>query len=433
MSVAASTPATKSKLTPNQIKGFLAAWGGWTLDGMDAFIYALVLVPALRELLPNSGIEPTPGNIGFYGSVLFALFLFGWGVSMVWGPIADRFGRVTALMLTILTYSIFTFLCAFAQTVWQLAFLRVLCGIGIGGEQPMGGTFIAEQMPEDRRKFAAGLMHTGYYFGFFLAAAANFFIGANFGWRWMFALGGLPALMVFWIMKEVQEPEKWKQQAQRQRPGMVESFARLFTPEYKKRTIVMSTLFLVSIIGLWAGSVYVPTAVTQIAQRPEYGYSPADAARLASYASGLLAIATIVGCLAAPVLAERIGRKTTMSLYFAVMLIGISLGFGYVFYLPAALPLFFVFVVILGIGGANFAMYTLWIPEQYTTDCRGSAIGFISSIGRFVGVAMVFLVGGGIASYGSLGVPVALTAIAFVLGLLAIPAALETRGKPLPA
>src|SRR3989338_7471437 len=111
MAVATSTPGTRSKLTPNQIKGFLAAWGGWTLDGMDAFIYALVLVPALRELLPNSGIEPTPGNIGFYGSVLFALFLFGWGVSMVWGPIADRFGRRTALMLTILTYSIFTFLC----------------------------------------------------------------------------------------------------------------------------------------------------------------------------------------------------------------------------------------------------------------------------------------------------------------------------------
>ncbi|OFW00702.1 MAG: MFS transporter [Acidobacteria bacterium RIFCSPLOWO2_02_FULL_68_18] len=433
MAVATSMPGTRSKLTPNQIKGFLAAWGGWTLDGMDAFIYALVLVPALRELLPNSGIEATPGNIGFYGSVLFALFLFGWGVSMVWGPVADRFGRVTALMLTILTYSVFTLLCAFAQTVWQLAFLRVLCGIGIGGEQPMGGTFIAEQMPEDRRKFAAGLMHTGYYFGFFLAAAANYFIGANFGWRWMFALGGLPALMVFWIMKEVHEPEKWQQQAKVKRPGMMESFARLFTPEYKKRTIVMSILFLVSIIGLWAGSVYVPTAVTQIAQRPEYGYAPADAARIASYASAVLAVATIIGCLAAPGLAERLGRKTTMGLYFTVMLAGIALGFGYVFYMPAALPVFFVFVFILGIGGANFAMYTLWIPEQYTTDCRGSAIGFISSIGRFVGVAMVFLVGQGIATYGSLGVPVALTALAFIVGLLAIPAAEETKGKPLPA
>src|SRR5437762_11432646 len=116
-----SAARDKSKLTSNQIKGFFAAWGGWTLDGMDAFIYALVLVPALRELLPKSGIEATPANIGYYGSVLFALFLFGWGIYMVWGPVADRFGRVTALMLTILTYSVFTLLCAFSQTVWQLA------------------------------------------------------------------------------------------------------------------------------------------------------------------------------------------------------------------------------------------------------------------------------------------------------------------------
>src|ERR1043166_2830860 len=81
-------------LTPNQIRGFWAAWGGWALDGMDSFIYALVLVPALRELLPRSGIAATQANIGFYGSVLFAIFLTGWGCAFLWGPLADRFGRV---------------------------------------------------------------------------------------------------------------------------------------------------------------------------------------------------------------------------------------------------------------------------------------------------------------------------------------------------
>ena len=90
-------------------------------------------------------------------------------------------------------------------------------------------------------------------------------------------------------------------------------------------------------------------------------------------------------------------------------------------------------VFVLGVGGANFALYTLWIPEQYTTECRGSAIGFTSSVGRFAGVAMVFLVGAGIQRYGSVGVPVALTAAAFVVGLLVLPAAKETRGEPLPA
>jgi len=424
---------TRTKLNSNQIKGFWAAWGGWCLDGMDAFIYSLVLVPALRELLPKSGIEVTPGNIGYYGSILFALFLAGWGMSMVWGPIADRFGRVKALMMTILMYSFFTFACGLAQSIWQLAVLRIFCGIGLGGEQPIGGTFIAEEWPEDRRKMGAGYMHTGYYFGFFLAALANYVIGARFGWRWMFVLGGTPALLVGWIQSGVQESAGWKAKFANPaaRPRMRDSFAALFSPRFSKRTITMSLLFMVSIIGLWAGSIYVPTAVTQIALRE--GRTAVDAARLASYGGAILSIGTIIGCLLAPVIAERVGRRVAMALYFVLMFIGIAFGFGKVFYMENAMTPFFILIFILGLGGANFALYTLWIPEQYTTECRGSAIGFTSSVGRFVGVAMVFLVGTGIARYGSLGVPVAITAVAFVIGLLVLPAAKETKGQPLPA
>jgi MFS family permease len=429
----ASRALTRTKLNTNQIKGFWAAWGGWTLDGMDAFIYALVAVPALMELLPRSGIPATPGNIGFYFSVLQALFLLGWGLSMVWGPIADRFGRVRALILTILFYSVFTFMCGLVTSIWQLAVLRVLCGIGLGGEQPMGGTFVAEEWPEDRRKMGAGYMHTGYYFGFFLAAIANYYIGANFGWRWMFVLGGAPALLVGWIQSGVREPKTWQNRAadERLRPRMSDAFAKLFSAAYKRRTIVNSLLFLVSIIGLWAGSIYVPTAVTQIAVRG--GAATADAARLASYGSMVLSIGTIVGCLLAPVLAERLGRRPTMATYFVALGVAVAIAFGYVFYLPSALVPFFVLIFFLGLGGANFALYTLWLPEQYTTDCRASAIAFVSSIGRFVGVAMVFLVGAGISRYGSLGIPVAVTALAFVVGLAILPFSEETRGKSLPA
>src|SRR5215471_5563065 len=227
----------KTKLNVNQIKGFWAAWGGWTLDGMDAFIYALVLVPALTELLPRSGIAVNGGSVGYYGSVLQALFLLGWGLSMAWGPIADRFGRVRALMLTILFYSVFTFLCGVVTSIWQLAILRVLCGIGLGGEQPMGGTFVAEEWPEDRRKMGAGYMHTGYYFGFFLAALANYYIGTTFGWRWMFILGGAPALLVGWIQSGVREPATWAKTAGTgARPTMMDAFRALFSPRYMRRT-----------------------------------------------------------------------------------------------------------------------------------------------------------------------------------------------------
>jgi len=431
--VAAAVPATRTltRLNSNQIKGFWAAWGGWTLDGMDAFIYALVLVPALTELLPRSGVVATAGNIGYYGSVLQALFLLGWGLSMAWGPIADRFGRVRALILTILFYSVFTFMCGIVTNIWQLGVLRILCGIGLGGEQPMGGTFVAEEWPEDRRKMGAGYMHTGYYFGFFLAALANYTIGANYGWRWMFILGGAPALLVGWIQSGVREPKTWQDKAKAQdRPGMLEAFAALFSPEYKRRTIINSLLFTVSIVGLWAGSIYVPTAVTQIARAE--GYAAADAARMASYGSMVLSIATIIGCLMAPWMAERFGRRLAMALYFAALGVAVAVAFGYVFYQPEALSMFFVLIFFLGIGGANFALYTLWLPEQYATNCRASAIAFVSSVGRFVGVAMVFLVGTAIQRYGSLGVPVAVTASVFVLGVLLLPFAVETKGKALP-
>jgi MFS family permease len=421
----------RTPLTGNQIRGFWAAWAGWALDGMDSFIYALVLVPAMTELLPRSGLAPTPANVGFYGSVLFALFLVGWGLSMAWGPIADRFGRVRTLMLTILCYSVFTFLSALAMNIWQLAALRLLAGVGIGGEWSMGGTFVAEEWPEDRRAKGAGYMHTGYYVGFFLAAIANSTIGASLGWRWMFAVGGLPALLIGFIRYGVHESQRWEAKASQARPSLGQAFGALFTPKYVKRTILNSTYLLVSIVGLWAGSVYVPAAVTQLAARA--GHAAADAARLASYGTMLLSVGTILGCVALPPMADRLGRRLTLGVFFLLMFAGILAGFGYIFYWQTdALAWFMADLFVLGFGGANFAMYTLWLPEQYETSCRASAFAFATSIGRFAGAGITFLVGAGVAAYGSLGVPVAWTAAAFAIGILLLPFGEETSGRPLP-
>jgi MFS family permease len=425
---------TTTRLTTNQIRGFWAAWGGWALDGMDSFIYALVLVPALRDLLPRSGIPATTASIGLYGGLLFALFLIGWGMSLVWGPIADRFGRVRTLIITILFFSVFTLLSAFAVNVWTLAVFRLLAGVGIGGEWSMGGTFVAEEWPEDRRKMGAGLMHTGYYFGFFLAALANYFIGNHYGWRAMFLVGGVPALLVAFIYFGVKEPGRWQNKRDQlvQEWGARRSFFYLFSPEYLRRTILNSTYMLVSIIGLWAGSVYVPTSVTFLAAGA--GYSTADGARLASYATMLLSVGTILGCLILPVIAEILGRRLTMAIYFSLMLIFISGGFGYVFYLKeGALFWFMVCLFFLGVGGANFAMYTLWVPEQYRTECRASAFAFSTSVGRFVGAGITFLVGAGVRHFQTIGIPVALTSIAFAVGLLLLPFGEETKGQSLPA
>ncbi len=121
--------------------------------------------------------------------------MIGWGVALVWGPIADRFGRARTLMLSILWFSLFTLLAAFCTGVWSLAIFRFLAGVGIGGEWSIGASLVSEEWPE-RRTLGRVRMHTGFYIGFLIAAAANYFIGSRFGWRYMFLLGGCPAILV---------------------------------------------------------------------------------------------------------------------------------------------------------------------------------------------------------------------------------------------
>src|SRR5215813_7049055 len=247
--------AMRTKLSREQITGFWGAWVGWTLDGMDSVIYALVLSSALTELLPKSGYKAIPGNVGIAGSILFALFLVGWGLSLVWGPIADIFGRSRVLAATIFVYAIFTGAAALSQTVWQLGLFRLLAGIGIGGEWALAGTYVAEAWPEDRRKMGAGYLQTGYYAGFFLAAALNYTVGVHFGWRAMFLTGAVPIVVAILILTRVQETEKWEK-AEARDVVHVKPMREIFGPTYRRRTWVMCALLTIAIIGLWAGAVY---------------------------------------------------------------------------------------------------------------------------------------------------------------------------------
>jgi MFS family permease len=428
----ATHPIAPTHLSGDQLRGFLASWGGWALDGMDSFIYALVMVPALRDLLPHSGIAATAGSVGFYGGLLFALFLIGWGLAFLWGPVADKHGRVFTLMLTIVWYSAFTLAGAAATRVWQLGLFRLLAGIGIGGEWAMGGTYVAEAWPENRRAAGGALMHTGYYFGILLAGVANAVVGSRYGWRGMFIAGGAPALLIALVRSGVTEPARWREKSQIvRRFSLWQPFAELFAPAFRHRTILNSFYMLISICGLWAGSVYVPAAITALSEAA--GFGPATGTHLASLATILLSAATILGCLAVVPLARWFGRRGALAIYFFVMLVSIWLAFDRSFYLPHdAVKWFLVSLVFLGFGGANFAVYTIWLPEQYPTECRASAFAFATSFARFAGAGITFLVGAGVAHYGTIGYPVALTSLAFVPGLLLLPFAHETRGRPLP-
>jgi MFS family permease len=421
-----------TQLTRNQVRGFIASWMGVMLDGVDSFIYALVLVPAMKEILPSSGIEPSAGNLGLYGSILFSMFLIGWGLAFLWGPLSDRFGRVRSLMLAVICYSLFTFLGCMARNIWELGIFRLLAGFGVGGEFVGAATFVAEELPESKRVWGGGIFNSGYYVGTFVAGALNYLIGARYGWRAMFAVGGLPALFIAWIRYNVKEPERWQKRREQLNDWSArDAFFSIFTPEYRRTTLLDCVLLMVSMIGLWAGSVYAPGAVTQVAIRD--GYSAAEAARIASWATMLLATGTIIGCVGMPLVANRIGRRGALGCYFALMTISIAAGFGWAFYLPhGALSAFLACLFLVGVGGGNFAVYWVWMPEQYRTECRSSAVAFATCIGRFVAAGATFLVGIGISRYGSIGVPVAATSLAFAVGLLIIPLTRETMGKPLP-
>jgi len=340
------------------------------------------------------------------------------------------------LAASILIYSVFTGAAALAHNVWELAAFRLIAGIGVGGEWALAGTYVAESWPEERRKMGAGYLQTGYYVGFFLAAWLNYTVGATYGWRAMFICGLAPALLAVLTIFKVKEPGQWRRATQTASHNAIPSttarhpLLEIFAPAYRRRTLTSAALVGVAIIGLWAGSVYEASAVVTLATRA--GIDRIGAVHLASIGAAILSFATILGCLAAPWLADRLGRRLALGSYFAGMAISIVFAFGWVFYQANGLNLFMVSLLFLGFFGGNFAIFSLWLPEQYPTRMRATAFAFNASVGRFLGAGVNFLLAAAIYWHGSLGIPVAWTAAAFVVGMLILPFALETRHQRLP-
>ena len=357
-----------------------------------------------------------------------------WGCAFIWGPIADKFGRTKALAATILVYALFTGASAFAQNIWELgAFPPALRGHRhVGGEWAMAGTYVAEAWPEDRRKMGAGYLQTGYYFGFFVAAALlNYTVGARYGWRAMFLCGLVPVVVSVLTLFKVQEPRRWKEheaEAKRAHPLPME----IFSARYRaKRTIVNAVLLSVAIIRTLGGR-RLRTGGDHDALAKKAGMDAAHAAKMVSLGTGVLSLGTILGCLAVPLFAARIGRKRTLALFWTGMMIAIPAAFGWAFYLENGLYPFIAALFLLGFAGGNFTDFSIWLPEQYDTRVRATAFAFCTSVGRFLGAGVNFALGAVVLRMGTLGTPIAWTGAAFLLGLLIIPLAIETKGAALP-
>jgi len=219
-----------------QWKSGIAAWLGWLFDGLDMHLYILVAAPFVAELV---GVTDTRNEVvGWYGSWIQAAFLVGWALGGgFFGRIGDRIGRSRALCLTILTYALFTGLAFFAQTWWQLLIVRFLAALGIGGEWAVGASLLSETWPRRWRPWIAAVLQSGVNVGILLASFVILVLAGNSP-RVVFLVGVLPALLVFWIRREVPETEEWRT-AKSEAKGAVPCIADLFRGDVRRTAVLV--------------------------------------------------------------------------------------------------------------------------------------------------------------------------------------------------
>ena len=209
---------------------------------MDATIYAIVLHPALHNLLQSSGGTASSEQVGWYGGIIFSILLIGWAIGgVLFGLVADHLGRTKTLIITILIYAVFTGLAALAQDWWHLAIYRFLTALGIGGDWAAGAALVAETWPEEKRAKAAGILQSAWAVGFFLAASFNLLL-KGYGWRVMFVIGVLPAFVSLLVRWHVKEPARWARAHNLVATINPAQMTDIFRPPLRRSTIVGSAL-----------------------------------------------------------------------------------------------------------------------------------------------------------------------------------------------
>jgi MFS family permease len=413
------------QLTRYQWLVLLVAWLGWVFDAMDATIYALVMAPALKQLL---GSRATPENIAWYGGIIFAIFVVGWALGGVaFGAAADYMGRARTLVYTILIYAVFTGLAGFSHSWQELAVYRFLTALGIGGEWAAGATLVAEVWPESLRVKSAGLLQSAWGAGYFLAAAVYLLLSAQ-TWRVMFFVGMVPALVALVARLKVREPERWVQ-ARRgalAAPQRRSTLAELFVPGRRRDTLVGTALAFVAVFGLWGATNWTPTLIRELLG--PRALQEAASARLVSYAAMALNGGAIVGYLTFAPLAEGLGRRGA----FLVMLLGSAAALPATFLLPSSYAQALVLLPVLGFfSNGIFSGFPIYLPEIFPTRMRATGAGFCFNAGRVLAAAGPFVTGTLVTYLGTFARAASSVAVIYLLGALVLIKARETRHEVL--
>jgi len=388
---------------------------------MDATIYNLVLTPALKDLL---GSRSSPENIGWYGGIILAIFLFGWALGGVgFGMAADYLGRARTLVITILIYAVFTGLAGFAHTWWQLALYRFMTALGIGGEWAAGATLVAEVWPESLRVKGAGVLQSAWGAGYFLAAGLYLLLSAQ-GWRVMFFIGIVPALVALLVRLKVREPEKW---TKAKAAGEVRlTIGELFTPAHRRDTLVGSALAFVAVFGLWGATNWTPSLIHELLG-PRH-LAVAEVSRRVSYAVMSLNAGAIIGYFVFPLLAEWAGRRAA----FLMMMVGAAVTLPATFLVPRSYATVLVILPAMGFfTNGIFSGFPIYLPELFPTRIRGTGSGFCFNAGRVLAASGPFLTGYLVVHLGTFGRAASSVALIYVVGMIVLLFARETRGQRL--
>ncbi len=396
----------------------IAASLGWLLDAFDVMLYALVLA----SLMSDFGMDRATG--GLLGSLTLAASAAG---GVLFGLIADRWGRTRALSLSIIIYSVFTALCGVAQNVTQLAVFRLFLGIGMGGEWASGAALVSETWPAEHRGKALGLMQSCWAIGYGAAAIVVMLILPTFGWRAVFLVGIMPAVFTWWIRRSVEEPELWI----RARHASPTSPVAAVLPRSPLRSAMSGLWFLTITLTLmnsatmfawWGLNLWIPSYLSFPIEQGGVGLSTVNMSRFVV----VMQIGMWFGYVTFGFIGDRFGRKPTYVVYLVSAAVLVFM-YGAV-KAPVALLLLGPLVAFFGTG--YFSGFGAITAEIYPTSIRATAQGFTYNMGRLASATAPFFVGA-MAQEKGFGAAFTMTALAYLTAAafwFFIP---ETRGRTL--
>ena len=424
-----------------QWKALIASNLGWTFDGFEVFALILTVGAALHQLLNAADYKFIPA----YAGAVIAITVFGWGTGgLLGGILADYIGRKRSMTMTILAYSVLTGLSALSWNWLSFAVFRFLVGLAIGSEWATGASITAELWPDHARGKGGAFLQAGYPIGSIIASAVWVAIGTSSpnAWRYMYLVGVLPALIAFWIRRNIPESPRWEESNKQRRAAhdmrrrgatlhgedaaivrftLVDMFAE---PAVRMRLVLTFLMSLAVTIGYWGVSSFVPSYVGSVATAAGLA-----AQRWVGLAGLVQNIGALLGFFSFGFLADMLGRKPTTFFYYLMCLILTPIVYLWVQEIHLLLLVFAVYgFFIQGV----FSWTAVWLPELFPTRMRATAAGFIFNAPRLISAIAPLIAGSLIVGLGGYGKTATIIGMFYVLGLITVPFLPETRGKPLP-